>query len=96
MQVAPPRGGSPVKLAERSSAGNDNKPRVAKCAEPVLPQEEGRSLRVLKVTNEKVPRLLSSASTSLKLYYCGRSRWPVRQRQREGSGAGGLQLGAGE
>lgn len=69
-------------LAERSSAGNDNKRRVAKCAEPVLPQEEGRTPRVLKVTNKKVPRLLSSLSIFLKLCYSGRSRWPVSEKEK--------------
>lgn len=103
MQVAPPKGGQPAGastgwLAERSSAGNDNKRRVAKCAEPALPQEEeGRSLGVRKVSNKKkksspFPELTFPFPEAVLFW----QKQVAAERERQGSGAGGLQLGAGE
>lgn len=83
-------------LAERSSAGNDNKRRVAKCAEPVLLQEEGRSQRVLKVRNKSSSPFaqLTFHVPEAVLFW---QKQVAGEREREAAGrAGGLRLGAGE
>lgn len=89
MQVAPPKGGQPA----GASTGWLSAPRLVTTTNAASPSAQSRRSRRRRrggrweserwaTREKKVPRFLSSPSPSLKLCYSGRSRWPLRERDK--------------